>query len=220
MKRRISAAILILCLVIAKVPGALAYQTDISEPLLNHTTIALDSVSTLVEYYPSVLPELTSETNTIDYTKLIQVANTGYVDEYIRVKLIFSDSDIESKTFFSSDKNNYYSPDEYSRHLPDGWVYHSSDGFYYYTGILEAGNWEEYASDLTYDASNGQYYYKDANFYIAPIITTPLVQYMKTVFDEPVDMRSYYLYAYEESVPFYFGSDYAEAWENYLADYQ
>ncbi len=217
---RSAAALLVLCFAVTGAQETLAYQTDIAGPLLNRTTIALDSVSTLVEYYPSVQPEPTGSTNTIDYTKLIQVANTGYVDEYIRVKLVFSDSDVESKTSFSSDAANYYPVSAYSSHLPEGWVYNSSDGFYYYTAILEAGDWEEYAKNLTYDESDGQYYYKDTDFYTAPIITTPLVRYMKTVFDGPVDMRSYYLYVYEESVPFYFGSDYADAWENYLADYQ
>ena len=49
-----------------------------------------------------------------------------------------------------------------------------------------------------------------------PCLTNPLVQSVKTVFDEPVDMRTYNLNVYSESVPYYFGNDYQTAWDNYL----
>ena len=79
---------------------ALAYQTDIADPMLNHFTIALDSTSTVLEYYPENTPK--SNGNTIIYTKTVQFGNTGYIDCYIRARMDFSDNDIENKSSMTS----------------------------------------------------------------------------------------------------------------------
>ena len=104
----------------------------------NKFTIALDSTSKVVEKFPDPNPDL-SEDSIASYEKAVQVINTGYIDEYVRLRLDFSDSDIESKTKFSYDGQNFYSVEEYRKHLPSGWVYNAEDGYYYYTKILETG---------------------------------------------------------------------------------
>ena len=193
---------------------ALAYQTDIADPMLNNFTIALDSTSTVLEYYPENTPK--SNGNTIIYTKTVQFGNTGYIDCYIRARMDFSDNDIENKSSMTANGSNWYAVADYADHLPDGWVYNSADGYYYYTKIVYAENWDTVKSKVDYDKGLGEYFYRNANILSEPCLTNPLVQSVKTVFDEPVDMRTYNLNVYSESVPYYFGNDYQTAWDNYL----
>lgn len=194
---------------------ALAYLTDIGDTMENNFTIALDTTTTVVEKYPDPDPDLNG--TVASYEKAVQIANTGYVDAYVRVSLNFSESDIEAKTKFSWDGTNYYSVADYKNHLPNGWTYR--DGFYYYTPVLYAGDWPTISKDLVYDNVLGEYFYKPNGQLIScREITTPLIRYVKTEFSEPKDMRSYELNVKEESVPFYFGNDCLSAWDNYIAD--
>lgn len=195
---------------------ALSYQTDISETIINNFTIALDSTSSVLEDYPTPDPEI--DGSNASYTKAVQIVNTGYIDCYVRVRLDFSEEDIQNKTKFSSDGVNYYSVSDYRNHLPSGWIYNSTDGYYYYTPMVKAENWEDYENQFRYDESIGEYFYKNRNIVSASCMTTPLIRYVRTEFAEPKDMRSYDLNVYSESVPFYFGNDYASCWANYLAD--
>lgn len=200
------------------VKPVMAYLTDIAEDMDNKFTIALDSTSKVVEKFPDPNPDL-SEDSIASYEKAVQVINTGYIDEYVRLRLDFSDSDIESKTKFSYDGQNFYSVEEYRKHLPSGWVYNAEDGYYYYTKILETGDWESVKKTLQYDVSSGQYFYKTGQDILTTnMITVPLIRYVKTEFDSPEDMRSYALNAFSESCPFYFGNDYKGAWDNYLTE--
>ncbi len=203
--------------VIWSIPPVKAYLTDIADDMDNKFTIALDSTSKVVEKFPDTVPDIDAAHNIASYEKAVQVINTGYIDEYVRLRLDFSDSDIEAKTQFSYDGKNFYSINEYRNHLPQGWIYNTQDGYYYYTKILETGDWESVKNTLQYDEATGQYYYKTGqNILATNMITVPLIRYVKTVFDSPDDMRSYALYAYSESCPFYFGNDYSGAWNNYL----
>lgn len=215
----ITSFILFFSLTFGVVKTAMAYQTDINEPILNPFTIALDSTSTVVEKYPDPTPKPGTD-NSISYEKAAQVGNTGYIDCYVRLRLDFTEDDIKNKSQFSSDGNTWYSVADYSNHLPSGWVYNNSDGYYYYTGIVYAENWEETSKNFNYDKGLGEYFYKSANQQIvsASCMTTPLMRYVKTIFDSPADMRSYNLNVYSESVPYYFGNDYSQAWQNYLND--
>ena len=204
------------------VSPALAYLTDHTDGMLNPFTIALDCTSTIVEKYP--IPEKdpyntpVPDGNSISYEKAVQVGNTGYVDEYVRVSLHFSEKDIEGKTQFSSDGTHWYSVAEYREHLPEGWIYNASDQYYYYKPIVYADKWAETAAKLTYDKVLGEYFYPEGQEIIVErCITMPLFRYVRTVFSEAKDMRSYSLHVYNESVPFYFGNDYAQSWDNYLA---
>lgn len=204
--------------------GIMAYLTDIGPTFGNNFTIALDSKTTVVEKYPDFEPG----NDFANYEKTIQVANVGYIDCYVRVRLDFSDSDVESKTTFSWDGTNYYSVADYKNHLPQGWTYNSSDGYYYYTPILYAEGWDDCKTHLLQDTSrpdnpgsdgHGEWYYPPTGNIVGPndyrCITTPLVRYVKTKFASPADARTYSLYVSEESVPFYFGNDYNQAWQNY-----
>ena len=204
-----------ICMIGASVLPAIAYQTDMTDPIYNNFTIALDSTSTVLEKFPDPTPDITG--NTASYEKTVQIANTGYIDIYVRVRLDFSDSDIESKTQFSSDGRTYYSVSDYRNHLPSGWTYNSNDGYYYYRNIVYAQDWEKYKDQLVYDETIGEYFYKNnQNPFSANCMTTPLIRYVRTNFANPADMRSYDLNVYSESVPFYFGNDYSSAWMNYL----
>lgn len=198
--------------VCAAFPGGIyAYLTDAPPVLENNFTIALDSQTSVLEEFPDVAGP--------SYEKAVQIANTGFLDAYVRVRLDFTEDDIASKTQYSSDGSNYYSVSDYNQHLPAGWTYNSQDGWYYYTPILSAEGWETQAEDLVYDEAIGEYFYKDGQaLKSASCLTTPLVQHVKTNFDSPADMRSYDLIVSSESVPFYFGSNYQEAWTNYLND--
>ena len=194
---------------------ALAYLTDIGDTMENNFTIALGTTTTTVEKYPDPSPK--PQGDVISFEKAVQIGNTGQVDVYVRVSLHFSDSDIEGKTKFSSNGRDYYSIAEYRNHLPQGWIYR--DGFYYYKPILYAGDWPTISRNLDYDDDLGEYFYKPnkKDIISGREITTPLVRYVKTVFDSPQDMRSYELSVKEESVPFYLGNDYRSAWANYIA---
>lgn len=204
------------CITMETVPTVLAYMTDIAERMDNKFTIALDSTSVIVEKYPDPKPGV-DDNNIASYEKSVQVANTGYIDEYVRVRLDFTDSDIESKTSFSWDGVNSFSVVDYRNHLPAGWSYNADDGYYYYSKIVQSGDWATIKKNLRYDERSGQYFYKNGqNIMEAAIITTPLIRYVKTVFENPKDMRSYSLNVYSESCPFYFGNDYSTAWQTYL----
>lgn len=199
--------------------GIHAYLTDMPDVLENNFTIALDSTSTVIEKFEAD-PLIDSEHNSASYEKAVQIANTGYLDEYVRVRLTFSEKDIEGKTEFSADGTTYHKVAEYRKqHLPQGWVYNETDGFYYYTEVLEAEGWEDTSKKLEYQENIGEYFYGEGQEILSDsCITVPLIKNVKTTFSEPKDMRSYDLIVDSESVPSYFGADYSSAWSNYLAE--
>lgn len=208
--------IFLLCglILIPAVPAAVSYMTDQPDDMLNPFTIAMDSTTTVVEKFPDPgEPEGTIQS----FEKAVQIANTGYIDCYTRVALTFSEDDIKNKTKYSYDGTNYYTQEEYINHLPSGWVYNKDDGYFYYTPILEA-SWNEIENKFVYDKQWGEHFYPEGENVMVShaAITTPLIRYVKTEFDSPEDMRTYSLHVYSESVPFYFGTDYASAWRNYL----
>lgn len=193
-----------------------AYLSDTDDTLVNKYTMALDVSSKIVEKYPYETPTVDTSHYLISFEKAVQVANDGIVDEYVRVRLDFTDDDIKSKTSFSWDGTNYYSVSDYKNHLPDGWTYNDSDGYYYYKPILYAGGWDELKAHFTYNSSTGHYEYPTAQEILNNnSITVPLIRYVKTQFVDAKDMRSYGLNVYNESCPFYLGSDYETAWRNY-----
>lgn len=223
MKKKTFTAGLAACalLLTCSVPGIYAYMTDMGGVMDNPFTIALDCTTTVVEKYPKPDDDPNSpvpDGNIVSYEKLVQFANTGFIDCYVRAKLDFSEDDIEAKSKFSWDGTNFYSVAEYKNHLPEGWTYNSTDGFYYYTPVLKAENWDVIRDGLVYDKTIGEWFYDpdDTNIRKDPVITVPLIRYVKTEFTEPADMRGYYLHVYNESVPFYFGNDYKQSWDNYL----
>lgn len=196
--------------------GIAAYLTDRTVDMENNFTIALDTTTTVVEKYPDPDPDL--DGTVASYEKAVQFGNTGFVDAYVRTKLEFTESDIEGKTKFSWDGTNWYSVEEYRNHLPNGWEYR--DGYYYYKPILYAGDWQQIVEDgnLIWDETLGEYFYeRDGELIECREITVPLIRYVKTEFETPKDMRSYELNVSEESVPFYFGNDCFQAWDNYIS---
>ena len=207
--------VFLLCglVLVPAIPAAVSYMTDQADVMHNPFTIAQDTTTTVVEKFPP--PNPTGQA--VSFEKAVQIGNTGYVDCSARVSIEFSEDDIKDKTLYSNDGSNYYTFDQYIQRLPSGWTYNSSDGFFYYTPILEAA-WDEIEGKFTYDKTIGEYFYPDGSGLMVshPAITTPLFRYLKTEFDAPEDMRTYSVYVYSESVPFYYGEDYASAWRNYL----
>lgn len=209
----------LMALSVITVPGIRAYLTDVGPTLENNFTIALDPTTTVVEKFPSEEPTIEGS-STARFMKVVQIANTGYIDCYVRVRLHFSDSEIKNKATLSWDGSHYYTYSEYVRHLPTGWVYDSTDDCFYYTPMLYAGDWAEFSKNLEYDKALGEYFYKDNdnNILAGNIITTPLIKYVKVRFDNANEMRTFQLDVVEESVPFYIGSDYRQAWAAYDAE--
>lgn len=223
-KTAIRAAALLLAVVMClpAVPGIFGYLTDKADDLWNPFTIALDCTTTVIEKYP--IPEKRDpntpvpDGETIDYEKAVQIGNTGYIDCYVRVGITFSDDDIRNKSKFSQDQVHWYTFNEYVNHLPAGWTYNKDDGYFYYTPILYAENWDKVSDKLVYDKDLGEWFYPDneRNIFSDTCITTPLIRYVKTEFSTPEDMRTYDIHVVNESVPFYFGNNYKDAWEAYL----
>lgn len=208
-----------LALLFITVPGIRAYLTDMADPMENNFTIALDTTTTVVEKFPENVPDM-NESGLASFYKLIQIANTGYVDCFVRVRINFSETEIRDESSFTWDGEHWYSYAEYKDHLPDGWVYNPDDDCFYYKNVLIAGDWEDFSKNLIYDAKIGEYFYKndDDNILEGDIITTPLFVSIKTQFKDNHDMRTFTIYVAEESCPFYLGTDYAEAWETYDAE--
>lgn len=201
-----------------------AYLTDRADRMINPYTIALDTTSKIVERFPGITPEQT-KTPVINYEKSVAVINSGYVDEYVRVKIDFSESDLQQKTEFTQDGTNWYSWDDFTNRCANGgmngWVYNKSDGYFYYTGILESGDWGTVSKEnLKLDETDGHYRYldgKDEGNLPTKMRTTKLITQLRTNFGNYQDMRSYDVYVYDESCPYYFGNDYSSAWSSYIA---
>lgn len=213
--------IALLCaILIAPIQGIYGYLTDTGPTLDNNFTIALDPTTTVVERYPTTTPDIDNKDNSVNFLKTVQIGNTGYIDCYVRVFFHFSDKDIRNKAMFSANGTTYYTYEQYKDHLPQGWTYNAADDAFYYTPILYAGDWPEFSKNLLYDKQLGEYFYKDedTNILSGDIITTPLIKYVKVKFDDPKDMRRFNIDVVEESVPFYLGNDYEQAWDAYDAE--
>lgn len=201
--------------------GIRAYMTDRAETMENNFTIALDPVLELPEYFPNDF-EITG--SRMEFTKMIQVVNSGYIDAYGRIRISFSDSDIEKLTAFSYDGVNYYSVEDYKNHLPSGWVYNAEDDYYYYTPILVADKdeWEARSqSDMVYKEEEGGYFYKEEDLVYKgdaadEIKSVPLVKYVRTTFAKSSDIRSYSIDVKAGATAYFWGDNYKSAWENFL----
>ena len=129
------------------------------------------------------------------YRKLVKIENTGSIPCYIRVRLDFSNSAVESAASFSAanqgkddtfpDNSTFKSAqiktgtDYYINDLPDGWVY----------------VWEE--NTVTPTVTNGYYYYTKA---IDPGDTTAaLISWIRMNYGT-AEIHAHDVYVYSESV--------------------
>ena len=122
------------------------------------------------------------------YRKVVKIENTGSIPCYVRVRLEFSNSDVQSYASFSADETDtpaddtFYSADinasaPYISNLPDGWVY-----------VKEQG-----ANDPT----AGYYYYKSP---VAPESSTAaLISWVKMNYNGN-EIQAHDIYVYSESV--------------------
>lgn len=202
-----------------------AYLTDRNDRIINPYTIALDTTSKIVERFPKITTEQTKDP-VIQYEKSVAVINSGYVDEYVRVRIDFTESDIQQKTEFTQDGKNWYSWENFCKQGTNGglngWHYNASDGYFYYDKIVESGDWAGVSGNGTIELNpdDGHYYYKDGKDekdIPAAMRTTKLITGIRTNFANYQDMRSYDVIIYNESCPYYFGNDYTAAWNTYKA---
>ncbi|MBQ8920872.1 MAG: hypothetical protein IJ060_01760 [Oscillospiraceae bacterium] len=150
------------------------------------------------------------------YRKLVEIENTGTVPCYVRVRLEFSDSEIERAASFSADlRDTAPAPDDadyaafaesfksaqigtgsdrYINNLPDGWVY----------------VWDESPADP--DVTHGYYYYTKP---VAPgEATDALISWVRMHYDDTDSIRAHDVYVYAESVQ----TVDANSGEDYTAD--
>lgn len=203
------------------ISSTLSYLTDMNTRIKNPYTIALDTTSKIVERFPDITSDQT-KTPVITYEKSVAVINSGYVDEYVRVKIDFSESDVRGKTQFSQDGSTWYTWDQFTAACKkglNGW-YYRDDGYFYYSKILESGDWNGVSSsNLKLNTDDGHYTYidgKDEGNLPSKMRSTKLIKMIRTDFGNYQDMKSYDVLIYNESCPYYFGNDYVSAWTEYV----
>lgn len=111
----------------------------------NSITIGSTRAEVKEEFQPKEIQkadEVRGEDISTSTQKLVKIKNTGTNPEYVRVKLLFSDSAAENATGLSYDyEKNYHSLKELQQDPPDGWVYINDDtelgGYFYYTEPLD-----------------------------------------------------------------------------------
>lgn len=130
------------------------------------------------------------------YRKLVKIQNTGSVPCYVRVRLEFSNSDVQNVASFSAEnqENNDSAPDDstfksaqihkgedyYINNLPEGWVY----------------VWDEKPSDP--DVTHGYYYYTEA--VPSGESTNALISWIKMNYENTNEIQAHDVYVYAESV--------------------
>ncbi len=148
----------------------------------NLVGVGENDISVAEEFTP---PE---QTNDFKYRKLVKIENTGSIPCYVRVRLEFSNSDVQSYASFSADETDtpaddtFYSADinasnPYISHLPAGWVYVKDQS--------------------TNDPTAGYYYYKtpvDPNGATAALISWVKMNY------NGKEIQAHDIYVYSESV--------------------
>ncbi|MBQ4464539.1 MAG: hypothetical protein II916_01045 [Oscillospiraceae bacterium] len=168
--------------VLALVGGILAYfGASDQEP--NLIGVGKEEIAVTEVFTPP------GQTQDYVYRKLVKIGNTGSVPCYIRVRLEFSDSDVQSAASFSADEADapadstffsadIHAADAYISHLPDGWVY-----------VKEQG-----ADDPT----AGYYYYTSP---VAPDSSTAaLISWVKMHYGNADAIQAHDVYVYAESV--------------------
>lgn len=169
---------------LAGAAGIVAAYFSAADDEPNLATVGEDTISIVESFDP---PEQTHDP--FRYRKLVKIKNTGSVPCYIRARLEFSDSDIQSYASFSADESDppaegsFYSADKskenpYIEHLPNGWVY-----------INERGDG---------DPTEGYYYYTSP---VQPEkATDALISWVKMSYPEGAEIQAHDLYVYSESV--------------------
>ncbi len=110
------------------------------------------------------------------FRKRIRVENTGSIPCFVRVFAGFSDSSIRDISEISPDGKVWYPAEDYRYNLPSGWEYIEEDDelpgpYYYYTRALGPGE----KTSLLFDS-------------------------VKTVIEDPGQMKDYEIIVYAESV--------------------
>ena len=149
----------------------------------NLVGVGEDDISVAETFTP---PEQTDDP--FKYRKLVKIENTGSIPCYVRVRLEFSNSDVQSYASFSADETDspadetFYSADinasaPYISNLPDGWVYVKDQS--------------------TDDPTAGYYYYKNP---VAPNgATAALISWVKMNYNGE-EIQAHDIYVYSESV--------------------
>ena len=132
--------ILSLCLLIGLgTVGTLAYLTYKSKTVTNNFSVGNVDI-TIVEDFDK---PTTLKVGDNIYKKTVTVKNTGTVNNYSRINVRFSDTNVEEISYFSSDNGTtWWGAADYKNHLPENWAYQETSpltGYYYYTKALAPG---------------------------------------------------------------------------------
>ena len=97
----------------------IAYLSD-ADDAVNDFIIGGNTIELIETFIPP--EELTPG---VSFTKDVSVYNTGESDCYVRIKAVFTDSDMEKYCSVNYNTNNF--------------IYNADDGFWYYTDVLKSG---------------------------------------------------------------------------------
>lgn len=149
----------------------------------NLVGVGENDISVAEEFTP---PEQTNEP--FKYRKLVKIENTGSIPCYVRVRLEFSNSDVQSCASFSADETD----------TPADSTFYSADinASNPYISNLPAG-WEYVKDQSTDDPTAGYYYYKTP---VDPESSTAaLISWVKMNYDGN-EIQAHDIYVYSESV--------------------
>lgn len=116
---KIILSLFLICFSIFGVTSIYAYLTSLDKEL-NNITIG----SNVIEVNEIFEPPIKLEPGII-FKKDVKVDNTGLSDCYVRIKAVYTDSDMGKYCSLDIDSENY--------------IYNPDDNFYYYKNILESG---------------------------------------------------------------------------------
>lgn len=130
MRKKIGKAIagvlaVLVCLVLPGINGINAYLAD-GKTTVNSLSVGSNKIEIEEEFTPPPIDEVKPGKV---ITKNVKICNTGSVSCYVRVKAVFTDSDMGKWCTVDWNTNDF--------------VYHGSDGYYYYRWKLDPGQTTE-----------------------------------------------------------------------------
>ncbi len=134
---------LLLAALIISVTGTLAYLTYKTPMEHNKFTFGNVDVKIIEEYNP---PRSMDPGNN-DYDKKVSIQNTGTIDCFVRVDVMWSSVDVQKISYLSTDNRASWIPaTSFTTNTPNKWVYQATGeltGYYYYTEPLAPGETSE-----------------------------------------------------------------------------
>jgi len=185
--RLILPAILVILVAAASIGGTFAYFTATQNKVNAVSTIGEDKI-VIDEDFPE--PESLNKGENV-FKKAVRVKNIGTIDCYVRVRVTFSDKDIEKISQVTCDGSTWEDATVFCNSLPSSWSHDDwvfENGFFYYTKPLGIDKYTPY-----------------------------LTQSIKTTFPDEASIKGFSVDVYAESVNTknfngIESEDYREAW--------